>query len=173
MRGAAECKLRTQKWEWEMRKLLLGLVLTAMPAMAQQAPDVEHNKAVVREFFTDVLDRGQLQHYADSHAPNFVAHGNRDYSLAEDKAIATDERHAAPDLHMQIIQLLGDGDMVAVYWRVSGTNTGDGMGIKATGKPFSTPGATFMRLKDGKIVEEWNAWSYLSVLQQVGALPAK
>jgi predicted ester cyclase len=156
-----------------MRKLLLGLVLTAMPAMAQQAPDVEHNKAVVREFFTDVLNGGQLQHYTDSHAPNFVAHGNRDYSLAEDKAIATDERHAAPDLHMQIIQLLGDGDMVAVYWRVSGTNTGDGMGLKATGKPFSTPGATFMRLKDGKIVEEWNAWSYLSILQQVGALPAK
>ena len=71
-----------------MRKLLLGLVLTAMPAMAQQAPDVEHNKAVVREFFTDVLDGGQLQHYTDSHAPNFVAHSNRDYSLAEDKAIA-------------------------------------------------------------------------------------
>jgi ketosteroid isomerase-like protein len=47
------------------------------------------------------------------------------------------------------------------------------MGLKATGKPFSTPGATFMRLKDGKIVEEWNAWSYLSILQQVGALPAK
>ena len=101
-----------------MRKLLLGLVLTAMPAMAQQAPDVEHNKAVVREFFTDVLDGGQLQHYTDLHAPNFVAHGNRDYSLAEDKTIAIDERHAAPDLHMQIIQLLGDGDMVAVYWRV-------------------------------------------------------
>ena len=173
MKGATERNCAPEKWEWKMRKLLLGLVLTAMPAMAQQAPDVEHNKAVVREFFTDVLDQGQLQHYTDSHAPNFVAHSNRDYSLAEDKAIATDERHAAPDLRVQIIQLLGDGDMVAVYWTVSGTNTGDGMGLKATGKPFSTPGATFMRLKDGKIIEEWNAWSYLSILQQVGVLPAK
>ncbi len=156
-----------------MRKLLLGLVFVAMPAVAQPAADVQHNKAVVREFFTDVLDKGDLQHYADSHAANFVAHSNRDYSLAEDLAMATDERHAAPDLHMQILQLLGEGDMVAVYWRVSGTNTGDGMGLKATGKPFGTIGATFMRLKDGKIVEEWNAWSYLSILQQVGALTAK
>jgi predicted ester cyclase len=156
-----------------MRKLLLGLVLMAMPAVAQPAPDVEHNKAVVRGFFTEVLDQGHLEHYADSHAANFIAHGNHDFSLAEDLAIATDERHAAPDLHMQVLQLLGEGDMVAVYWKISGTNTGDGMGIKATGKPFSTVGSTFMRLKDGKIVEEWNAWSYLSILQQVGVLPAK
>ena len=156
-----------------MGKFLLGLMLTAMPVFAQQAPDVEHNKAVVREFFTEVLDRGQLQHYADSHAANFVAHGDRDYTLTEDWAMAADERKAAPDLHMTVLQLLGDGDMVAVYWRVSGTNTGDGMGLKATGKPFGTVGATFMRLKDGKIVEEWNAWSYLSILQQVGVLPAK
>jgi len=154
-----------------MRKLLFALALATMPAAAQQTDDVEHNKAVVREFFTDVLDQGHLDHYADSHAANFVGHSVRDFTLAEDMAIAADERHAVPDLHMQILQLLGDGDMVAVYWHVSGTQTADGMGFKASGKHFSTSGATFMRLKDGKITDEWNAWCMCAVAKQLGAVP--
>ena len=34
-------------------------------------------------------------------------------------------------------------------------------------------GMTFFRFKDGRIVEEWSTYDNLSVMQQLGMLPAK
>ena len=63
----------------------------------------EQNKAAARSFFEQVLDQGHLEKYAESHAPNFVAHGRTaDGTHEEDMAAAREERKAVPDLHIKV-----------------------------------------------------------------------
>jgi steroid delta-isomerase-like uncharacterized protein len=153
--------------------LVLSLLIVAItiPAQTQSASEQEKNKAVARAFFEEVLSTGKLEKYSEFHAADFIAHGTeRDFTLAEDLAMAREERAALPDMQFAINHIVADGDLVMVHWTVWGTNTQPGMGLPATGKPVKTSGMTLFRLKAGKISEEWNAWSMLSVLKQVGLL---
>jgi steroid delta-isomerase-like uncharacterized protein len=157
-----------------MRKssLLLMLVVICAPAMAQQTTVQETNKDVARSFFEEVIGQGRLDKYAESHAKDFVAHGqNRDATLEEDMAAAKEERKALPDMKVEVNQILAERDLVAVYWTVSGTNTQAGMGFPATGKKIKISGMTIFRFKAGKICEEWSVWDMLSVMRQAGLLP--
>jgi steroid delta-isomerase-like uncharacterized protein len=156
-----------------MRQAVFCVFLSAfcLPAAAQKPTEQEANKAVARSFFEQVLDQGHLEKYAESHAPNFVAHGRTaDGTLEEDMGAAREERKAVPDLHVKVKEIMAERDLVLVYWTASGTNTHEGMGFPATGKSFSEPGMTLFRFKAGKIIEEWGVWSMLSIMQQLGLL---
>jgi steroid delta-isomerase-like uncharacterized protein len=157
-----------------MRKssLLLMLLVICVPAKAQQTRVQERNKEVARSFFEDVLGQGRLDRYAESHAKDFVAHGEtRDGTLEEDMAAAKEERKALPDMKIAVNQILAERDLVAVYWTASGTNTQAGMGFPATGKKIKVNGMTIFRFKAGKIYEEWSVWDMQSALRQAGLLP--
>jgi len=157
-----------------MRKssLLLMLFVICVPAKAQQTRVQERNKEVARSFFEEVIGQGRLDKYAESHAKDFVAHGeNRDGTLEEDMAAAKEERKALPDMKVEVNQILAERDLVAVYWTVSGTNTQAGMGFPATGKKIKVNGMTIFRFKAGKICEEWGVWDMLSAMRQAGLLP--
>lgn len=152
--------------------LCVFLSVACLPAVAQKSTEQETNKEVARSFFERVLDQGQLEKYADSHAPGFVVHGrNHDGTLEEDMAAAREERKAVPNLHVKVNEIMAERDLVFVYWTASGTNSHEGMGFPATGKSFVEPGMTLFRFKAGKIVEEWGVWSIQSIMQQVGLLP--
>jgi len=145
------------------------LILLSLPAVTKAATEQQKNKAVARSFFEEVIDQGRLDKYADSHAPDFVVHGRtHDGTLAEDMAAASEERKALPDMRLKINQMVAEGDLVAVYWTASGTNTHEGMGFPATGKKITVPGMTIFRFKNGKIVEEWGVFDMWSAVQQAG-----
>jgi steroid delta-isomerase-like uncharacterized protein len=151
--------------------LFLLVVAMSLPCQAQQASEQEKNKTVARAFFEEVLGQGKLEKYSDFHTADFVAHSaEHEYTLAEDLAVAREERKALPDMQMAVNHIVAEGDQVVVHWTVWGTNTQPGMGLPATGKPVKTSGMTLFRFRAGKISEEWNAWSMLSVLKQVGLL---
>jgi steroid delta-isomerase-like uncharacterized protein len=151
--------------------LSLSVVAMVLSSQAQSASEQEKNKVVARAFVEEVLSTGKLEKYSDFHTADFVAHGTeRDFSLAEDLAMAQEERKALPDMQFAIHHMVSEGDLVLVHWTVWGTNTQPGMGLPATGKSVKTSGMTLFRFKAGKISEEWNAWSMLSVLKEVGLL---
>jgi steroid delta-isomerase-like uncharacterized protein len=157
-----------------MRKFsfLLLLLAICVPVKGQEAGVQERNKEVARSFFEVVLGQGHLEKYAESHAKDFVAHGeNHEYTLEEDLAAAKEERKALPDMTVKVNQILAEQDLVAVHWTSSGTNTQAGMGFPATGKKIRVDGMTLFRFKAGKICEEWSVWDMLSVMRQAGLLP--
>ena len=142
--------------------------LFCLPVMAQNTQQ-DKNKQIARSFFELVLDQGRFDQYAESHAKDFVAHaGDHNATLEEDIAAAKEERQAMPDMRITVNQILADGDLVAVYWTASGTNTQAGMGFPATGKKIKIDGMTLFRFKAGKISEEWSVWDMLSVMRQAG-----
>ena len=55
----------------------------------------------------------------------------------------------------------------------SGTNTVAVPGFPGKGKRATIDGMSFFRFADGKIVEEWSTYDNLSILKQLGLIPAK
>jgi steroid delta-isomerase-like uncharacterized protein len=157
-----------------MRKSLILIFFFALtlPGFARSASEQERNKTVARNFFEEVLSKGQLDKYGEFHSKDFIAHsGDRTVTLEEDLAYAQRERTALPDMRFRVNRMIAEGDLVAVHITVTGTNTQAGMGFPATGKKIAADGVTIFRFKDGKICEEWNVFDMLKVLRQTGLLP--
>lgn len=79
------------------------------------------------------------------------------------------EALAMPDRHNTITRLLGQGDYVAVTYRITGTQKGNLYGIPGTGKWVDVEAATVLKFSNGKIAESWSMASEAAVLVQLGA----
>jgi len=88
------------------------------------------------------------------------------------KELIAGYRAAFPDIHVTIEDQIADGDLVVSRWSAKGTHQGELMGIPATGKHATVTGITIDRIADGLIVESWNNWDTLGLMQQLGAIPA-
>ena len=152
---------------------LLGLLLLT-PAASVAAPNGnEQNKAIARKLYEVALNQDNWDVYNQIHTPDFVAHaGKRSASLAEDLQSAKEWRQAFPDARFSVDQVIAEGDFVVVRVTGRGTNTGVGHGLPATGKQIELTGVTIFRFVNGKIAEEWTEYNKLSLLTQLGLVPA-
>ena len=133
----------------------------------------EQNKAIARRAFEEILSGGRFELASELYAKDFVNHGiHRDVGLEEDQAALKGWHQAFSDITIVPEKLIAEGDLVAIYWIARGTNTGTGNGLPATGKKAELGGITIWRIVDGKIREEWSAFDQLSMMQQLGLLPA-
>jgi steroid delta-isomerase-like uncharacterized protein len=133
----------------------------------------EQNKALAQRAFEELLSQGRFELAEQLYAKDFVNHGiHRNISLEEDQAALKGWHQAFPDLSIAPQKLMADGDLVAVYWIALGTNTAAGNGLPATGKKVEQSGITIWRIVEGKIQEEWSAFDQLSMMEQLGLLPA-
>lgn len=74
--------------------------------------------------------------------------------------------------HVDLQEVLVEGDTAAVRIRVTGTHGGDLMGVPPSGKPVDVTGQSFIRVRDGKFVERIMLLDNLTLLQQIGVVPA-
>ena len=75
-----------------------------------------------------------------------------------------------PDLNFETEDMLASGDKVVARIRVTGTHTGEMMGIPPTGKRIELVSPNIGRIRDGRAVEHWADQSMFQFLQQIGAL---
>ena len=133
----------------------------------------EDNKAIAKRAFEEILSRRHYELAEQLYAKDFVNHGlHRDHNLEEDQAALKGWHQAFSDIAIVPEKLIAESDLVAIYWIAHGTNTGTGNGLPATGKKAELAGITIWRIVDGKIKEEWSAFDQLSMMQQLGLLPA-
>ena len=150
--------------------VVLCVVAVSVPALAANVQT--KNKAVARRVFEEILSQGKFQVADEIYSKDFVNHGlTHDASLKEDQDAARGWRQAFPDLKMTVLQEIAEGDLVTVLWTGTGTNTGEGMGLPATGKSGKVRGITIWRIVDGKIVEEWSEFDQLRIMKVLGLLP--
>jgi predicted ester cyclase len=79
---------------------------------------------------------------------------------------------AFSNIHFAIEDQLAEGDLVVTRWLNTATHTGELMGVPATGTETVSAGMTLSRHAEGKIVEQWNVWDLVGLLEQIGAKPA-
>ena len=134
---------------------------------------IEENLELMRRWFQQVWNEGRIQTVYDLLASDGVARGQRG---AETEIHGPDEfaefvreiRGAFPDIKVQIEDILGAGDKVVVRWSATMTHSGDALGIPATGKSVRSRGISIATIERGKIVEGWDNWDQLGMLEQLG-----
>ena len=75
-----------------------------------------------------------------------------------------------PDYETIIEDMIAEQDKVAARIKMTGTHTGEFMGIAATGKRITFTGMYMVRIANRKIVEHWGEEDSVSLLQQLGVL---
>ncbi len=79
---------------------------------------------------------------------------------------------AFPDIHVDIQDMFGDGDLVGSRGMFTGTHRGEFMGVPATGRPVTIKYLDLWRIRDGRFVETWVQMDMLGLMQQLGVVPA-
>lgn len=87
-------------------------------------------------------------------------------------AFAENIRNTFPDTEITVEDIFAVDDKVAARWVATGTHSGHGLGVPPSGKRIQITGITIARFKDGKIVEGWDNWDRLGMLEQIGAYSA-
>jgi predicted ester cyclase len=94
------------------------------------------NKALVRRFYEQVWDEGNLDVCEEVCAADYVRHDLRPGQSAHgpegQKQIAADFRSAFPDLRVEVNILVAEDDYVVGRWTASGTHRGAWGALEAT-----------------------------------------
>ncbi len=81
---------------------------------------------------------------------------------------------ALSELQVTVEDVIEEGDKVAVRISVRARHTGAGLGVPPTMKRVAVEGLAIARIREGRVVEGWNALDQLGMFVQLGAvsLPA-
>ena len=137
----------------------------------------EENKALARRSW-EVVTEGSLDTLEDAlaevYANDFILHeaGEDIVGIEGLTQFVSMMRSALPDLRITLEDDMAEGDKVVTRWIGQGTHQGELMGIAPTGNQVTITGITIHRIEDGKIVEEWENWDALGLMQQIGAVPS-
>jgi predicted ester cyclase len=61
---------------------------------------------------------------------------------------------------------------VAVRFTLTGTHTGELLGVPASGEHIDAEGITILHFSGDRVVERWNRLDDVAFLTQIGAMPA-
>lgn len=121
----------------------------------------EQNKALVRQLVEQVINAGTLDLVEDLFAPELVEPVRQGF---------TSFRASFPDWREEIVDLVAEGDKMAVRFRCSGTWRGEFMGTQPNGQRQEVDEVFFLRVQDGHFVEYWGLEDNLARLRQLGVM---
>jgi predicted ester cyclase len=120
----------------------------------------------------EAINTGNLALLDKFVAPGYVEHSEGFQGVEPFKQQVAAFRAAFPDLRVTIDDLMVDGDRFASRTTVTGTHTGDLMGMPATGRHISVEAVDIGRIEDGQAKDRWGGLNMYSMLTQLGVIPA-
>jgi len=137
------------------------------------------SETVVRRWFAEVWNSRDLDRIQELWAPNGIAHGLAEggaddvHGTVEFRAFIERMLGEFDDFHIQVEDVITDGDKVAARWVARGRYRGAALAPGAPGgQPVRMTGMTMARVANGQIVEGWNNWDIMGMMQQLGGPPA-
>ena len=110
------------------------------------ATSADTHKAVVRRLVEEVMNDGRLDMLDELYSTE-LAGGARRWIAPF--------RESFPDVHMEIVDLVAEGDAVAARFRCSGTHLGRWRGHDPTGRRFEVDEVYFFGFTNGRISRAW------------------
>jgi steroid delta-isomerase-like uncharacterized protein len=122
------------------------------------------------------INAGDIEGFGDLLADDFVEHQGGP-GLPPTKAGTLEFfrmlLNAFPDMQMQVDDLLASGEKTVARVTAKATHQGAFMGVPPTGKRVEVQLIDIMRFDDAGLVREhWGVVDMLSLMQQIGAVPA-
>ncbi len=145
-----------------------------MAATASPPPANATNAELVRWLF-DVINSHDIEPARAYWTPETVERfPDRTYTGGDEIAAYFVELFAAvPDVHMEALHVVADGEDVFARWHLTGTHTGAAWsGIEPTGARIALDGTDHFTVRDGKLVANFVIFDQMEVGRQMGLLPA-
>ena len=134
---------------------------------------MEHTNAMRSTY--ERISAGDVDGFGELLADDFVEHQGmavpptKQGTLEFFRALLT----SFPDMQMNVEDLFASGDKTVARVTVSATHRADFMGIAPTGNRLEMQLIDIMRFDDaGLVCEHWGVADMLSLMQQIGAVPA-
>jgi predicted ester cyclase len=115
---------------------------------------VTTNKAVVRRLY-DLINDNDPGQFETIVADTYVDRSNGSQGPDGVAAAAANLHRAYSDLRIELVDVIGESDLVVVRWRETGRHVGQFFNLKPTNKPFEAKGINVYRVKEDRIVESW------------------
>ncbi len=132
----------------------------------------EENKELLRRY-VQALNERDWRGIRNTLHPDFRRHshaaGESVVEEGEDLVqILRGQFEAFPDAREEILDMVAEGDRVAVRHRFEGTQSGPLGAFPASHRPLTSEYIAFYRFADHRIAECWAEWDNLSALEQLG-----
>jgi predicted ester cyclase len=152
--------------------------LGVVPAPQAPVPDLEANKQVVHNIHLSWNVERRDMNIADRLlSPDWRFHPSAQphiislYGRDEFKSWAGDLVNAVPDFRATIHDTVAEGDLVALRWSITGTQTGEYMGAAATGNHVEVTGSSLWRVNpQGQNTDIWFVMDTFNFMRQIGAI---
>ncbi|WP_328907515.1 ester cyclase [Streptomyces sp. NBC_00234] len=135
--------------------------------------DEQLNKLVVRSFFDDVVNTGNVDAVDAICAADYREHdpslSSYDVGLAQAK-VENREIFEAFGPEATVESMTAEGDTVCARLSFKGRHVGTYKGLEPTGREISGTGHATFRCEGGKIAESWWNFDDLGLMQQLGAI---
>ena len=132
------------------------------------------NEALIRQVLELINDRN-LDAAFEFYAPDYIYHGPGGQELSGRDGIRglwAVFLAAFPDLHSTVDDVISEGDKLVLRWTIQGTHTGEFLGIPASNNQISLAVTEIFRIADGQLVEAWDQYDRLDLMEQIGGIPA-
>lgn len=131
----------------------------------------ETNAAVLGQVI-DLINARKLDEAFEFYASDYVYHGPGGQELRGRDGIRGlwgIFLAGFPDLTASVEDTISEGDKVATRWSVSGTHTGEFLGIAPSNRSIKLPIIEIFRVDNGMLVEAWDRYDRQHLLEQIGA----
>jgi len=134
---------------------------------------MDHSATMQRTY--DLINQGDITGFGELLAEGFIEHeALPGLAPTKDGVMEFFRAYLAafPDLRMDAVDIIAGGDKAVARVTASGTQTGEFMGMPASGNAIEVQLIDIMRFDDaGLVCEHWGVMDMLSMLQQLGVLP--
>lgn len=136
-----------------------------------------NNVLLIRRFFEEFVNKDDLSRYGDFFSEDVIIHGpasnQKIRGLKKVKQIDSSYVEAYPGKIFLIEEIFGCDDRVFVRWICRGKHREKYKGINPKNPDFSIAGLSIYRMSEGKIIEVWQYWDRLGILEQIGEVSLK
>jgi predicted ester cyclase len=122
--------------------------------------NLNENKAIVRRFIEEGMNKGNMKVTDDQVDTNYVEHNpfpGQAPGLSGLKQRIITLRDAFPDLLYTIEDIIAEEDRVVIRWTFRATYKGVFLDIPPTGKPLIASGIDIYRLAGVRIAAHWHS----------------
>jgi steroid delta-isomerase-like uncharacterized protein len=136
---------------------------------------VDH-AATMRRMY-ELISAGEIDRFGDLIADDFVEHEEALPGMERTKNGVKQLFHvlraAFPDLRMEPRDVIVSGDKAVARVAATGTHQGEFMGMPASGRTVDVQLIDIIRFgDDGLAREHWGIFDQMTMMQQLGAIPA-
>ena len=134
----------------------------------------ETNKKLARQIFETFQNGNYDQLATITDTKKFKLHfpgQPKDLDFEEAVKLNKEYFSAFSDAKISVDAQIAEGDKVVSMLTYSGTNSGSFQGMPPSNKKVQVNGVAIQKFENGKIVEEWDEFDSVGMMQQMGAFP--